>query len=77
MKRLIVPIRDGRLCRNCKHRIKIPEMRYGRCELYKPIFRGDELLVSKYDRRQPHDCPLLTCRYSDRGRFYIKKRIPL
>lgn len=77
MKKIITAVDDGRLCRDCKHRIKNPECVYGKCELYKPSFRGDELLVSKYDKVKPFDCPLISCKYSDRGKFYIKKRIPL
>ena len=77
MKRLIVSIRDNRLCRHCKHRIKVPDSQFDRCRLYKPLFKGDELLVSKYDLKQPIDCPLLTCRYSDIGRFYFRRKITL
>lgn len=77
MKRLITKIEDNRLCRHCKHRVKIPEERFDRCGLYRPLFRGDELLVSKYDLRQPIEYPLITCRYSDKGKFYFKRKISL
>ena len=77
MKKIITPISEKRLCKDCKHRHKEPEQRFGKCEIYKAKFRGDELLVSKRDKKQPKNCPLLTAQYNERGLFYAKKRIPI